>query len=554
LRAAAILKPYERRREPGVAKRAMLFGGLILVAAMYGLLCSILPFRFVVIPAVPIMVLVGLILWMLPDVGGMPYARLRTLMLWYLGVNILWPNYVAVNLPGLPWITPTRIIVFSMVVIFVYALSTSGAFRRSIIDSLDTEPWLRKLFWLFWATTTVSIVFSIYPFASFNRYVNNQVYWTMFLALSAFLATRPNFVLPAGRILAWSMIVVSLLGIYEYAIQRVFWLDHLPDFLKADLELLAIAGETQARAGTGLYRVRGTFVASLYFAEYTAMAFPFVLHFLFRAKSIAAFALLFAGVMACATTMYLTNARSAMIGLLLALVLYGFFAAWRIRRQQPNSLASTAVVFGYPAVMLFLMLAVLSWNRLRVAVIGGGQNVASDNARSVQWDLGFPMALSHPLGHGVARSGGTLGYTNRAGEATIDSYYLSLLLEYGFLGLASFMLLFLLAAWLGFRAYNASRTEEEQMVGPLTMALVNFTVIKSVLSSEANMPVAFVMLGALLGLVWQMRQSGALAPGRGRIAVPRAAAGVSTRLPAGVSTGVSTEGSGRPPPGLPAPA
>lgn len=502
-----ILQPYERRREPSAGKRLVIGIGLILLAAFYGIMCSIMPMRFVIIPAIPILVMLGLILWMLPDVGGMPYDRLRTLMLWFLAVNILWPNYVAMNLPGLPWITPTRVIVFSMVAIFVYTLATSGEFRQRIIDGMNAEPHLRTLYWVFWATTVFAIVFSKYPIMSIKSFLNNQIYWTMFLALSTLLAMRRNFMMPAARIIAATMIIVALLGIYEYSIQRVFWLDHLPQWLKADEELLAIAGETQARAGTGLYRVRGTFLASLYFAEYASMAFPFILHFLFRSKSFLSFVLLLAGAFACATAMYLTNARSGMIGLLLSLVLYGFFSAWRVRSQRENSLEASAVVFGYPAAMIILMGVVLSWNRLRVAVIGGGQNTSSDNARQAQWEMGMPKALTHPFGHGPGRSGAVLSYTNRGGEGTIDSYLLSVLLDYGFIGLASFLALFLLAVWAGFKLFQKSRTEEEQLVGPVTMALFNYIVIKAVLSSEGNMGVAFILMGCLFGLSWQSRQA-----------------------------------------------
>ena len=95
-----VLKPYERRREPGPFRRFMFFAAIIGLAAFYGLLASVLPMQLLFIPLVPILILVALILWMMPDVGGLQIERMQTLMWWFIGLGILWPNYVAFDLPG----------------------------------------------------------------------------------------------------------------------------------------------------------------------------------------------------------------------------------------------------------------------------------------------------------------------------------------------------------------------------------------------------------------------------------------------------------------------
>ncbi len=506
-----ILDPYVRRRSPGLFRRIVAMFGLVSLAAFYGLMVSVLPPQLLAIPGLPIVILVALVLWMLPDVGGVQDARMHKLMVWYLALNALWPSYVAVNVPGLPWITPTRITVFILLGVVVFNLATSAELRSRAMTVLGGAPVFKRLFWTFWAITTFSIVFSNSPFFSLNKYINNQIFWTMMFVFSAFLATRPGFVSQVGRTLTWTAAIVALIGIYEFKRKGVIWLDHLPPFLKVDPDFLDNVARAASRPGTDVYRVKGTTANSLFLAEYLAMVLPLFLHFGLRAKGMLNKALLAAGFLGVAVTMYLTNARSGIIGVMLTLVVYMFFAGWRERKQNPTSILATTIVFAYPVAIAVLAGLVLFWQRLHVLLLGGRLQASSTEARAEQWHDGLPLVFTHPFGHGVGRAAETLNYTNAAGVLTIDSYYLSLLLDYGFLGLMVFSAMFLLPGWIGFRAFSEARGEDAEMVGPLAVGLLNFAVIKAVSSAEVNMPLAFIMLGCIVGLLWTVRQEQAAA-------------------------------------------
>lgn len=504
--SAHILKPYERRRDAGPVKRLVLGAALIFLAAFYGLLCSVLPMQLLVIPAVPILLLTALIFWLLPDVGGYNEAWLANAVVWFAGLNILWPSYVALNAPGLPWITPTRVVIFAMIAIAVTNYATSAELRGRIATAMNSLPLVRKLFWAFWAVTTVSLVMSSQPFQSLNKYANNQIYWTLMFALSAWLATREGFAMRFGRVMAWTIIVVSIFAIFEYRSGAPFWINRLPAFLKIDTALLEQLGSLNARAGTDVYRVRGTFAGALYFAEYLALAFPFVVHFLFTAQRFWHFVLMLAGAVLVATVMVLTSSRSAMLALLLTMLAYGFMFAWRLRQQRPESIGASAALFAYPVFAMVMAILVVFWRRLHVMVIGGGQHASSTETRGVQWEMGLPKIATHPLGHGVGRSGLELGYYNPGSDnPTVDSYFLTLLLDYGPLGLLFFLALFIVVIWFGFRAHDRARTPEMKLLAPMTVALLNFVIIKSVASTEINFPIVFIMTGCILGLIYRQR-------------------------------------------------
>lgn len=515
-----VLKPYVRRRETSRFGRFMLFVAIMFLAAFYGLMCSVLPMRMLAIPTVPVLVMIAIVLWMMPDIGAVRVERIQSLLLWFIGLNIVWPNYVAFDLPGLPWITPTRLVVFALLAVVVFGVATSAELRAKIADSHRSVPILHKLFWGFWLLTTISIVFSRQPVASINKYANNQIFWTMMFLLATYLATREDYVTKMSRILVATLFFVAMLGIYEYYIQRVFWIDKLPGFLRVDPEFIERVAKAQSRAGTDVYRVRGTLATSLYFAEYLAMVFPLALHLTVMSKSFRKFVLLALGVAGTMVVMYLTNARSAMVGMLLTFTIYPFFYAWRRREQKPNSVGAMTTLMSYPFAVVAVAMLVIFWHRAHVLILGGGQHAASSEARDVQWAMGMPKVITHPFGHGVSQSATVLGYANGAGELTIDTYYLSALLDYGFIALPVFILLFALPGWYGFRSYSIARTRESQLVAPLAIGLINFTVIKSVLSSEGNFPLAFIMLGCVIGLIWRQKQAAAQPAGLGATGVP----------------------------------
>ena len=85
---------------------------------------------------------------------------------------------------------------------------------------------------------------------------------------------------------------------------------------------------------------------------------------------------------------------------------------------------------------------------------------------------------------------------------TIDTYYLSVLLEYGIAGFIVFYGMFAIAIYEAGRRslFARSENEDKSFLLPITVSLIVFIVIKSVFSQQDNHPVIFMMLGALMAL------------------------------------------------------
>ena len=98
--------------------------------------------------------------------------------------------------------------------------------------------------------------------------------------------------------------------------------------------------------------------------------------------------------------------------------------------------------------------------------------------------------------------GDTLQYYSPAGLLTIDTYYLVIALEYGVLG---FLLYYIMIVFTGVRAVQLSLksdlvTSDYIFLAPISIALLEFFVIKSVFSQQDNHPLIYMMLGAVAAL------------------------------------------------------
>jgi hypothetical protein len=499
------MRPYVPRRRMALGWRVVLAVALLFLAAFYGLMTAILPLQLLVVPMVPIALMLGLCLWLMPDVGGLYDERFETYMWWTLGIIIVWPGYVALSLPGLPWISPIRVVIGLLTITFLFNLATSSYARHEVLKSMRAVPVLNRLFWTFWLLTTLTLVMSPSLGASLTKYVNNQIYWTMMFPLAALLGRREGMVQRSATILACSAIFVACVSINEYRLEKIIWLEYLPQWLRADEELLEQLSETSARAYTNIYRVLGPQSTALYFAENLALLFPFVVHAMYRAKGVLHTGAVAFGLIAVLLSMYFTDSRSAMIGVLLTIGAYVFLEALRKRHEAPVSLIATSALMAYPAMVAALIGIVLFWGRARTKVLGSGQHDSSDSARDMQWDHGWTLLSRNPFGHGLDRSAEVLGFRSPGGKLTIDSYYLSVMLDFGIIALPIFLMMFTLPMWYALVSLRRARSEELRLIIPIAISLFNFLIIKSVASTTINFALAFILLGFLVALVGRMQ-------------------------------------------------
>ena len=234
-------------------------------------------------------------------------------------------------------------------------------------------------------------------------------------------------------------------------------------------------------------------------------------------------------------TVRLTDARLGMIGCVLSFLGYGLIYGIDRWRRRPNSLLGPAMVLAYPAFFIASIGAVFFVRRIHNLFLGDGSQQASNDARVAQLTNAIPMIVSHPWGHGIAMAAVTLGFRAPDGQITIDSYYLSILLEYGIIGFVVYYGLVALSLYQAGQCWlNGTSTEKEfTLFIPLMLSLFNFCVIKLVLSEEDTHALVFMMLGMIAALAFrlkELRPASSIPIARHAKAPPLIRSALSTRL------------------------
>lgn len=502
---------HREHRRNGKRQKRLMWIGLVVLAFFYGLLFTFLPLSFLPFMLMPLGVLVAFVIWALPGERAPPTKLLTQLFFAFFVALIVWPNYLAISISTLPWITFIRLIGVPMALLLFVSLSVSRKFREDLKAVLDSTPWVWKLLALFVLIQLITIPLSGRPGRSISRFAIAQINWTMIFFVACYVFRSPGRVTQWTKVMFWVAIVVIAIGAQEWRTKHVVWAGHIPSFLAVSDEAVQriLAGKT--RLGI-FYRVQSTFTTSLSFAEYLALTTPFVIHVAVNAKR----QMTRLGAMVCVPIVFcgvlMTDSRLGALGFFLSFLMY--IAIWGLRRwrSDPKSIMGPAITLGYPLIFSTFIAATLVNLRLYRMVWGGGQYSFSTDARQQQMEMGLPKILHAPWGHGIGEAASVLGFYNPSGLLTIDSYYLTVGLDYGVLGFIAYYGMFVAAMLYGARALFRSKSYETSFLVPAVIALANFVIVKSVLSQEAGHPFAFMLLGLVTALAYRVNLENAAPP------------------------------------------
>ena len=501
-RLSALLGPYTRQLWYQRHRRLCL-SLLGVFALFYGFAFALFGQYYLPNLLVPLGVLLALVIWVLPDGDNAPEGLLKRGLFAYIFALLCWPDYIAFALPGLPWITIIRIIGVPLALLLLTCVSVSPAFRSHAKSVLASGDLIWKGVAGFAIMGLISIGLSHDPGTSVSKFAVAQINWTAMFFIACIVFVEPGTIRRLARSLWLIAVIVCVIGVYENHLQRLPWAGHIPWFLVIQDESVQRTLAGTARAGTSVYRVQSKFGGSLGLAEYLAIATPFVFHFIATGRT-------HLTRIAAATTVplifYIVNAtdsRLAAIGLFISLALYLLYWAvmrWKVDR---DSLMGPAITIGYPAIFAVLFSTTLFIGRIRAQVWGDGSQQASTDARKTMYREGIPMVIRNPIGHGFGQGAETLGYHNPGGILTIDTYYLAVALEFGIIGFLLFYGMMIVAMWKSAWTSLDGLDSESEWLGPMAIALLNFIISKSVFSNMENHPLVFILLGAVVSLLYR---------------------------------------------------
>lgn len=493
-----ILPPYTRRANDFQHRliKTLAISAMVLLAMISGYVLALFGVYGWFIPAIPVVVMAGIALWLAPDVDTDLVQPISIMLMVYMASLAIWPNYLALNLPGLPWISMARLTLFPLVLASLYAIATSHHVREEITARFQSHRLLTRLIigWVVWE----ALMQVVGGFSSAGRWVNNALSYYLVLVVMAWLMTNRTYARRLHIVFLAAVAITSVMTYWEYYNQRIPWVDHIPAFLSIDPVYLEKLYSTSIRSGQ--YRATSIFLTAPNYGEYIGMMLPFVILVVLQAtkpiRMLGGFILLIMLFIAALES----NARISMVAF--ATVPVGMIALWVIRRfrrpEGKQDLLASAMAYGLPAAALFLTMAILSITRIRRRVLGGSEHSASNEGREAQWDMAMPVILRNPIGHGSGTISKYVPYTNLAGEYSMDSYPINLLVEFGVPGFLLFFGMLICAAVVGVRIYMRADNNEEELAGAAALALVSFMTTRLVLSSGAGLAFAFPFVGLIL--------------------------------------------------------
>jgi hypothetical protein len=422
---------------------------------------------------------------------------------------IIWPNYISIALPGLPWISIKRLTVFPLTILLLYSISVSHGFKKSLWAALKTAPAIWQAVAAVAVIETISIAFSDNLPFSLSKLVVAQTEWTAIFFVSCFIFLRPGFPTRWLFCLWGAALWICALAIWEYRLGYVPWRDHIPSFFQIDDPAVQRALAGAQRSALGIHRVQSTFSTSLGLSEFLAFTIPFVIHFLrpeFNWK------LRLAALLSIPTFVFvivISQSRLGLVGAIVTLLVSIFVWAFRRRTADKGNPLWTGILAAYPVIFILIVSSTFFVGRIRARVWGNGPQQFSNQSRIEQYNLGVPKILSHPWGYGIGKGNEALGFIDVSGSMTIDSYYLLIGLEYGILGFLLYYGLFLFAVYLAAKKSlsPAPLEGENALLIPAGIALLNFIVVKSVFAQPDNHAIVFMILGMLVALLWRCTPS-----------------------------------------------
>jgi hypothetical protein len=487
---------------------------LALLAAVYGLTFGLDDGDNLLQFFTPLVVLLVIAFWVMPDVRYPPVKLLHYFVVGMLIFYLCWPDYIALALANLPWITPMRATGIPMGVILLLCAFGSRPFRRQMGDIMRGDKFVVWAFTIFVVYAGVTIAYSKdMPFST-AKYVVLLYAGAVPFFTAMYVFNTPGRV----RVLGYYLWIIALfnivIGLYESQYRHLPWQGDIPPIFKIeDPKIQALLAGSQ-RAASGKYRVQSKFSTPIGLGEYLGFALPFMLHMIFSEKSKLVKIALLISIGLALDVVLETDSRLAFICFVSSIMLYIFYQTLLLWRAQPHNIFAPAIMMAYPVFMAMFIALALFWKKLSVLVFGGGEAQASTEGRQLQVAKAMPKIFGEPWGHGIGMGAKTAGMSIPGStDLTIDSYFLSVAVEYGLISFFLFYGMFVWAIGRSTMVALKSRDKELLYLGAVAVALANFFISKSVYSQQENHPLAFLMLGIFVAFMRRYKaETGKLPP------------------------------------------
>jgi hypothetical protein len=469
------------------------------ISFFLGGIAAIFPASFSIKLVILIGCLTVLVLSLFVSAGTkVPTVLLRRLLFTLVIVSTVWPSYLSYQGSVGPTINPTRLIYWALTGLWLFWFVGSSELRERLSSRIEMFRPFIVLLVIYLAWSLVCAVFSDRPIAALYYLVTLMFVPTLtFLVALSCLRDRQDvdFIL---MLMVIGALIVATIGILEGVNQANIFYDLVPSlFPQGDYgESFWAEQLIKDKSRDGNYRVMSTFTHPLTFGEYLALILPLSVYFgVFTSRP----SLRFIGLITIPVIivgLYISHTRSPILASGAELLFLVGFLGIQAMRQKISFVMATGGFFA----LVTLALAVIPLIGISLELVAGTNagEAGSTLARIVMFERGGSLVFDQPLlGYGAGQAAVTLGYLPGIYILTIDSYYLSVALESGLPGLILFAIILgypITKGWIGSVRFSG---QDRVRIATITLALIGFAVIKSVLSLTENFDTAFLLIALL---------------------------------------------------------
>lgn len=468
--------------------------GLALGLTLYATLASAATVIFPPLGAAFLFPLIIGIIAVAPAAKATPRKFVFSMLLAAAFLLAVWPAYLFVKLGPLPILTPPRLVLYMVSALWAYDMTFSSWRRAQFVMSVRKSRTVTVCVFIFFALGLVSLPFAEGRSMAIPEFVRQLLIWFVpYCAVLTYCRRQRDFVLLMKAFVAGAF-AVALIAIGE-VLTRHLLASALSPFIADDAEWLRNVQAQKIR--DGVFRAQATHTHPLSLGEHLAFSSPFALAFLAAARTFRARLFWAAALLAIALAAFASNSRGAMLVMILSCGAMATMLAFRHLRRASASrwrpmagLICLACIAASPVAAVGMMQI--------VSGKGGASAANSTQSRVDQIDQAWPKILKRPIGgYGTGRATRVLGYWGLT--LTIDNYYLTLALDYGFPGPLTFLAM--IAAF-GLTALRRSRLSHPSL-GVIYLACfasaVSIAVGRTITSQTSNLAMLFLILGAYAG-------------------------------------------------------
>lgn len=470
--------------------RAGWWAGFTLYVALAAAAAVILPplaFLFLLPPVA--------VLWAkAPEARAVPRDLAFTLILIAVVLLAVWPVYIFVKLGPMPILTPPRIVLYAVSAMWLYDMAVSRHRRAQFsLAARRSRAVTWSVFGLF-GLGLLSLPLAEGKALAIPEFFRQTMIWLLpFCAVLTYCRRTRDFERVVKAFVIGGVIVAGV-AVVEAATQQLMAIVLSPLIQGDDVWLQNVQLQ---KIRDGFFRAQASHTHPLSLGEHMAFVAPFALALAARAKEArvkwlwsAAFLLILLGAIA-------TNSRGAALGMTVALgfmaVIFTvrFFATARAARFRPLVGLATAILLLSSPVIAAGTYAMISGK-------GGVSASNSTQSRLDQMEQAWPKILKRPvLGYGVGRSSRILGFWGQT--LTIDNYYLTLALDFGFPGPLAFFAMLAAFGVAGLKRAMASAPHMTAIYLACAASAASILISRTITSQTGNLAMIFVLIAAFAG-------------------------------------------------------